>query len=109
MLFDIVDSDDIIPGGMTKEHKDTLDEWQASLVDLMDPLDAINKLQHILTERQTSEIRNRKTRQEQVECLLDYLRLKSDSAFDDLVKALDATKQAHLSLFLNQTFGNFYI
>ena len=93
---------------MTNEHLHLLRINRAALVAHMEPADVINQLvsRGTLTEmRILGEINSKVTREEKVECLLDKLRNRPDSAFEALVVALESTKQHHLSGSLRQSSG----
>ena len=93
---------------MTNEHLRLLRINRAELVDLMEPADVINKLvsRGALPEKRIlEEINSKVIRQEKVECLLDKLVNRPDSAFEDLVVALESTNQHHLSGLLRQSSG----
>ena len=94
---------------MSPAHKRSLSECRKTLVENMEPDDVLNYLQSrekpALTERQMKSIKAEATREMQVERFLSYLSRRPDRAFSDLVEALDATSQQHLSRLLTQSSG----
>ena len=94
---------------MTKEHENILRTNRVILVDKMEPDHVINHLRstRVLTDGQVDKIKAKGTRREQVECLLDILVLRPDTAFDALVHSLEATEQENLADLLTGNTGDF--
>ena len=93
---------------MTDEHLRLLSINRAALVDNMEPDDVINQLVSrgaLPGNRIREEINSKFIRAEKVECLLDKLQNRPDSAFNDLIVALESTGQHHLSGLLRQSSG----
>ena len=93
---------------MSDDHLKLLSRYRVELAHRMEPDGILTHLQSLgaLTEKViVEEIAARDTRTKKVECLLDHVSLRPDSAFDALVKALDATSQWHLSDLLTGKAG----
>ena len=97
---------------MTDDHLRLLRQNRMALVANMEPADVINQLVSrgaLPEQRIISEINSKVTREEKVECLLDKLQNRSDSAFNELVISLESTNQQHLSQLLRQSSGKKYM
>ena len=87
---------------MTDEHKQLLNRNRDKLVKNIDPDELITTLQsrNVLTSRDVGRIKEKSQTETQVEKLLDIISRKPDSAFEQLVLALEDTDQSHIAEIL---------